>query len=356
MTTLATAFESPAPHRHDRVLLLDGLRGLAALVVVFGHLSTVRSESGEIFAFSYLSVDLFFILSGFVLTLAFEPKLERLGTFEFMRLRVLRLWPALTVGAVLGAIYHFTRAPAPLVFPYLVLTLMMVPNMGQGMVAYSFNPPQWSLAFELVANLFHALLLRRLTDRQLAAFCAVSGAIFAVEILVYGTASLGAKSDDMIFGLARVAFGYGLGVWLGRRWRGEPAAPTKRWWLALAAPVATIIFIGLLPRNLQPAGEFVAVLIALPLLFHQLGKAKAPAWADPWLDRLGALSYPVYAIHTPILALVALMNTRHFPQVPVELANAAAVAIVVAAAQAMSMFGVRFRRARRRNAPQVLPA
>ena len=96
---------------HQKFAGLDGLRGVAVLAVVLFHAKAPWIKGG------YLGVDLFFPLSGFLITwslLARRQRLPRLGALlkDFYKRRFLRLFPALAILIILVVIYSFTIAPA----------------------------------------------------------------------------------------------------------------------------------------------------------------------------------------------------------------------------------------------------
>ena len=130
----------------------------------------------RLFTRTYLFVDLFFLLSGFVLTLSAEPKMARgLGTSGFMKARIVRLWPMMALGCLAAAAVFATQATAGEVFALLVLGMLMIPHLGSNIAIFPLNAPQWSLVWELVANLFHGLVLRHLKDRELLLLSGISG-------------------------------------------------------------------------------------------------------------------------------------------------------------------------------------
>jgi peptidoglycan/LPS O-acetylase OafA/YrhL len=326
--------------RRSRLILLDGLRGIAAILVVLYHCNTIRQDKIIFFDAGFLAVDFYFILSGFVLTLAFEQRFGRgLGTVGFMKLRVIRLWPALTVGVLLGAVAITLDTPSPLIVPLILLSLLMVPFLTPGGLLFSVNCVQWSLAFELIANLTHVLVLRRLSQRTLIAICAACGTAMVVAIDAFGTVGMGAELDTVLYGFPRVGFSYTLGILLARRWHGEPASVTPGWVFVLAGPVALIVGASLLPAPLRPVGEGIAMLVAMPLLFHAASRAKAPSFAEPWLHWLGSLSYPLYAVHYPLLWIAAWINVRLYPDTPKFLWTLLGLIAALLLAQAMASAG-----------------
>ena len=87
---------------HGRFRNLDAMRGICALTVVLFHCDGLFVKS-EIFCHGYLAVDVFFILSGFVLVHTYEKRLaEGLGVGAYMRLRLKRLAPVYWTGTLLG--------------------------------------------------------------------------------------------------------------------------------------------------------------------------------------------------------------------------------------------------------------
>jgi peptidoglycan/LPS O-acetylase OafA/YrhL len=82
---------------------LDGVRGLAALIVVLWHMPSPMQTLGP--RSGYLAVDLFFCLSGFVLTHAYQGKIKAgMSYLEFFKIRIVRLYPIFIFGIGLGAL------------------------------------------------------------------------------------------------------------------------------------------------------------------------------------------------------------------------------------------------------------
>ena len=99
----SSAFADSKPH----YVLLDGLRGVAALLVIWYHVfeGFATSPIDQKFNHGYLAVDFFFILSGFVIGYAYDDRWKTTMTpKEFFKRRLIRLHPMVILGAVLGAI------------------------------------------------------------------------------------------------------------------------------------------------------------------------------------------------------------------------------------------------------------
>src|SRR5579864_4395262 len=89
--------------------LLDGLRGIAALAVLSLHIVQLM-DAPVLLPHAHLSVDFFFILSGFVVANAYEKKLLHSMTFtRFVKIRLVRLYPMIFAGGLLGTLVLLTR-------------------------------------------------------------------------------------------------------------------------------------------------------------------------------------------------------------------------------------------------------
>lgn len=238
----------------------------------------------------YLAADLFFALSGFVLAHAYQQKLrDGLSPLAFFKARLIRIYPLFLLGAVIGY----------LLWPGSLLVLLMIPTPSPGGMLFSNNVPLWSLLFELIANLAWALVAVRLRLRALALLAALFAALFFPAALAAGHADLGAFWASALPGLARTCFSFTLGLILYRLFerRGSAQITAARGWLLL--PLLLVI---LIPATASPAlADIVTLCLALPLIVW-LGAG----WQVPqaWLaDRIGGISFPLYCIHAPILAL-----------------------------------------------------
>ncbi len=160
----------------SRFAFLDGIRGLAAVFVLTRH---TGSFWGMSFYRSYLAVDLFFVLSGFVIAHAYERKLELGGIskVDFFLIRVIRLYPmyflsfvcCLSIAAV--RLVMANKGSGDLWFELVVvggLTAVMLPSsFGSSQMLFPLNGPYWSLFFELLTNFLYALVRTALNNRTL---------------------------------------------------------------------------------------------------------------------------------------------------------------------------------------------
>jgi peptidoglycan/LPS O-acetylase OafA/YrhL len=330
----------------DRLLLLDSLRGLAALFVMLYHVEHAFDLT-TIFSRGYLFVDFFFLLSGFVLTLSAEPKMQQgLGAFAFTGKRIVRLWPVMTVGIVIGALHHMLTGHGADTVQLLAAGLLMIPVVWQGGTIFPLNSPQWSLMLELLANLMHGLLLRHLRDGHLLLLAVLFGVVFALTVMQFGSNTLGPFAFNWWYALPRVAFSYTLGVWIGRRWQAGAFRSQMSWKVALLLPAAALLILPRLPLSVALGDIAVVVALFPPMLWFAAGSEVQTA-AQSWLDRIGKLSFPLYAVHLPLIDSVA--NLGKTPSVML-LAIACPIAVAALVAHWMEP------KARSRKIGSALPA
>lgn len=294
-----------APVHSPRMFQLDGLRGIAAFMIVFYHLDIVYRIGGP-FVRGYLFVDLFFLLSGFVLAVSTEKKLRTgIGAFEFTWARYKRLFPLVAVGVAVALVRAFAIGLAdPLTLLWWVaLDLAMIPSLAGAGPFYRFNGPQWTLFYELLANFLHALVLKNVGTKAMLALAAVMGAWLIHTVRLHGADTMGVDAPSWKtwwMALPRVGFSYVLGVWIGRRYLEGFRTPSLPWWLALALPVAAIALVPSLPFS-RATGDLLFVIGFLPLMMWLVAMAQPPLALKVPMEWLGNFSLPLYCVHLTVL-------------------------------------------------------
>lgn len=171
----SAAFADTKPHYK----ILDGLRGVAALMVIWYHVfeAFATSPVDQRFNHGYLAVDFFFILSGFVIGYAYDDRWGRMSVKDFFKRRLIRLHPMIVIGTVLGVItfliqgseqWNGTKVSLSMVMLAMLLHMFLIPAApgsgaevrGNGEM-YPLNGPAWSLFFEYIGNILYALFLRK---------------------------------------------------------------------------------------------------------------------------------------------------------------------------------------------------
>lgn len=152
---------------------LNLLRGLAALTVLVWHLPGTEQKS---YWSGYLSVDLFFSLSGVVVAHAYKRRLLEGWRFRrFVIARVIRLWPLYLLGSAVTGVVGIAGAVhaggAAWMFKPLVMdawrSVLLWPRLSGG-AEFPLDPPAWSLLAEFVVNNVYGLVLVRWSSRRLA--------------------------------------------------------------------------------------------------------------------------------------------------------------------------------------------
>lgn len=290
--------------------VLDGLRGLAALLIVYHHQRTIGMSNAP--SAAYLAVDLFFLISGFVLANAYRGRvLDGLAPLQFMRRRLVRLYPLYILGSAIGlAVFlAFGRMmpahPAHAVdFARAVgFALFMAPTLTSDptVLAFPLNPPAWSLFFELFANLLWATFLVRWATRQLWLVCLGSAVVLAIWAWRRNGLNLGFQTFSFVDGVPRVMFSFVMGAII---YRLHAAGRLPRF--DLHPPWSIIGLVALL--TFPPSGELawlwalMLVLFAFPALVVVAVCSRRPG---PRLAQVfagsGQISYPLYAIHEPMI-------------------------------------------------------
>ena len=297
----------------SRLSGLDGLRGVAALIVVVLHVAGNMGWSG--FGHGYLMVDLFFLLSGFVLSAGYGGRLAHGGAGGwFFGKRLARLYPlallglalgfgvSLSAAALKGSAMH-AQAPA-----MLALGALFLPWLWGGLIS-PYNGPAWSLQLELWVNALYGVVAKWLTNRRLAALAGAAAIALTVASLTIGHFEGGYANNDparaagpanYLVGWARVLFAFPLGILLHRLWRaGTFSALSVRWaWLA---PAVLLAVASPAAAGLPPAYDLAAVFLLFPVLLLVAANAIPSARSAELFAHLGRLSYGLYVLHGPIL-------------------------------------------------------
>ena len=283
-----------------RLPLLDGLRGIAALGVLAFHLPGFF-HIPQMLPKAYLFVDFFFLLSGFVLTPVIAARrASGVSATAFFVSRIRRFWPLAAVGTVLSALVFSTNPSFPDVFPKLALALAFIPAVFLSHALFPLNVVQWSLFWELVANGAHARWWDRWADRALWMMVVLCGAIHGAAIVLIGTGDIGAHFDYWYLAIPRVAFAYGIGMLVARHFTGAKAVSAPQWFLRGSLPVVAVALLPLTGDALLWV-EVGVVLFLFPIAFRWIASAMPEERWHRALSGLGRISFPLYAVHVPLL-------------------------------------------------------
>ena len=311
----------------NHFVVLDGLRGVASLIVVIFHLCETYSFGDpvrQVINHGYLAVDFFFLLSGFVIAYAYDDRWGRMSQWEFYKRRLIRLQPMVVMGSLIGAALFYFQAHGsfPLVSSTPIWELLLVMLVGFTLLPlptsvdirgweemHPLNGPAWSLFFEYIGNILYATGLRKLSNTALmvlvllAAGYLIEVAIFNGRGDVIGGWSL--NPQQLHIGFARLLFPFLAGIWLMRSGIRIP--------MRGAFVVSSVLLIGVLssPRfggheHLWVNGlyEALCVIIVFPVIVAiGAGEKRLDGTSLRVALFFGDLSYPLYITHYPLIYL-----------------------------------------------------
>ena len=329
--TPSATFADSKPH----YALLDGLRGAAALMVVWYHFfeGFAFAEGSAITTFNHghIGVDLFFMLSGFVISYAYDDRWQsahnRLTLKDFFKRRLIRLHPMLIMGAIIGLItfclqgsVKWDGTPTPMSWSLvaLVLTMLFIPAYpgapydlrGNGEM-FSLNGPSWSLFFEYIGNLLYALFIRRLSNRALAVMTVALGVAWswfvATDVSGYDMLGIGWTLDTANFcgGLLRMMFPFSLGMVMARNFK--PVKIKGIFWIAWAVLFGLFsvpAFAKCGEISINGLYELACVMFVFPAIVWLTASGETTnKFSSSVCKFLGDISYPLYIVHYPVMYL-----------------------------------------------------
>jgi peptidoglycan/LPS O-acetylase OafA/YrhL len=291
---------------------LDALRGIAAIGVVVFHMSQaflpVAVPGG------YLAVDLFFMMSGVVLSHAYESRFRAgMGTIDFMRARLIRLYPLYFLGLVLGVLVtlasmrggNIQNWDAASLLQAVLLALFFLPSLSGRPVNQMFplNIPCWSLFLEIVVNFLFVVCWPWLTSRVLVVVSLVTAGAVGAAIIHGGSIDQGSVASDLAVGMARTLFGFSIGVLIARHVARAARACSN------AAVLAIVLVAGIAIAG-WPAGESRAiwdaacVLVVFPLVVCAGTRVDPGPRLQSVATFLGVTSYAIYVLHSPLASVL----------------------------------------------------
>lgn len=292
---------------------LTGLRGFAALMVLFYHIRSgmtgfLADEAISVLAQGYLAVDLFFVLSGFVLWWTYGGEFRDRGVRaapHFIVRRFARIFPlhiailsamALFAAALIvsgrdpGDHYSFAELPAH---------YLLVQNWGFGN-RLAWNDPAWSISTEWAAYLLLAGIGGWLTrlPRGAWSFPLLVVAMAASLGWWFGSTGRASIGDDIpATGLLRCLVEFGIGILLCQWWTAQRERPHGTAIIhATALGLAGVAALLLVVAGSQPAAVPL-IMTAVVILALQASTAGQPLLSGRIAQWLGDISYAVYLSH-----------------------------------------------------------
>lgn len=329
LTHSSATFADSKPH-YD---LLDGLRGVAALLVVWYHVFEGYAFAGgspiiKGINHGYLAVDFFFILSGFVIGYAYDDRWEKTLTVkDFFKRRLIRLHPMVVMGIVLGVIsfciqgrvqWDGAHVSTSMIMLSVLCALFFIPALpgagyevrGNGEM-FPLNGPSWSLFFEYIGNILYAVFFRHLPNKLLTIFvCGMGVALFVFttfNVSGYGNFGVGWTLDsvNLLGGLVRMLFPFSMGLLMSRNFK--PLRVRGAFWICSAVLLGlfSVPYLeGTDPICINGLYESFCIIIVFPLLIWLGASGSTTDKSSTRICKfLGDISYPLYIIHYPFMYL-----------------------------------------------------
>lgn len=304
--TSATGTLQSKPHFD----ILDGLRGLAAIVVVIFHFMEIIQPdfTHNFIAHGFLAVDFFFCLSGFVIAYAYDNRADNMGIWSFVKRRLIRLHPLVIIGSILGILTFYLDPYSNLPELYSLKETALIFLASMFMIPYpvvaerfynlfNLNAPSWSLFWEYMANFAYILVLFKLKRKLLIPLLLL--ATIGLYYVGWNSGNLvgGWSGGTFLDGLARVSFSFLMGLLIYR----------SNWIiknnLGLIGMSALLLLAFMMPFN--PEWNWLVEPLLVTLYFPVLVALGAGANLSPKLYKLnkfsGDLSYPLYMTHYPFI-------------------------------------------------------
>lgn len=314
--------------------ILDGLRGVAALIVVVFHIFETHSTShlDQIINHGYLAVDFFFLLSGFVIGYAYDDRWHKLTIGSFFKRRLERLQPMVVMGMIIGAVCFYFSASAA--FPgihsvpawQVVLTMLigftLIPlpvslDIRGWQELHPLDGPGWSLFYEYIANIMYALGIRKLPKPALAALVFIAGA----ALIHYAVTS---KNGDVIggwsltgeqirIGFTRMLYPFFAGLLLSRV---AKPAKVKNAFLWCSLLLAACLFIprvgGATHLWMNGLYDSLTIIFVFPIIVYLGASGTVEGKTESKVCKfLGDISYPIYITHYPFIYIYTGWVSNH---------------------------------------------
>ncbi|MGJ7029537.1 acyltransferase family protein [Niabella hirudinis] len=312
--------------------ILDGLRGVAAIIVVTFHLAEPLGTGhlDILVNHGYLAVDFFFLLSGFVIGYAYDDRWQKMSTGTFFKRRIERLQPMVVLGMTLGAIgFYFTDSAIwPLVHTVPIWKMLLVMLIGYTVLPvpvsmdirgweemHPLNGVGWSLFFEYIANILYAIGIRKFSKTALGILVLIAAIALAHLAITNGDVSGGwtLNGEQVRVGITRTMYPFFAGLLLSRIAKPARIRNAVLWCSLLVALVLYMPRIGG-AEHLWMNGvyESVCIILIFPLIVYLGASGVIHTRTEGRICKfLGDISYPLYLVHFPWVYIYTAWISNH---------------------------------------------
>ena len=345
-----------------RYEILDGLRGVAAILVVFFHALETYSggQATQIINHGYLAVDFFFLLSGFVIGYAYDDRWDKMTVWGFFKRRLVRLQPMVIMGTVVGICFYglgqcegfplIGHIPGWKLLLAFVMGCLMIPcgvkmDIRGWAETNSLNGPNWSLTWEYLANILYAFVFRKLSKvalavlAGLAAFCTLD---VCLDWNVFGllTAERAANAytviggwsltpEQMYIGATRLFYPFLIGLLISRIGKFINVKDGFWWCSLILAVLMSIPCVGGGGNILNGIYNAACILVLFPIVVMMgAGSTIRSEKSAKVCTFLGEISYPLYITHYPLMYAQMAWAWSH-PEAPAYLHVTVSVGVII---------------------------
>lgn len=303
----------------NRIKGLDALRAIAVLLVVKSHWGPGRVKSIPIFDFIIIytpqgifAVDLFFVLSGFLITIILLESKQNTVKANFQVLktfvirRSLRIFPVYYIFLLLLLVVNY-----PDISKYFVYFATYTSNyLSFKQLSWNAFSHTWTLSVEEQFYLIWPLLILFVPNKYLLKlFVLIIVASTCTDVI---TEHLYGSFANILTGNCLNAFA--IGALYSLVVLDEKQGPIIKAWLKYLLPVAIVVYLlqyaGFAVLSLRFAHSIIAINVIIYITEHKYGKIGALLWENKTLNSIGKVSYGVYLFHYVIPHYYYLLLTR----------------------------------------------
>lgn len=312
--------------KKDYFYFLSGIRGIAALLVVLRHVPMIFQP--ETFTMSYLAVDIFFLLSGVVIEAAYQERLAGgMPLVRFAWIRIARVYPLYILGTLITllaislSLDHVLNSGPDALPPdhealSAVLAVFMLPKLNGGS-EFPFDPPAWSLFFELIVNVVYATILPKLTNGRLHLLAAACGLGLFLSVLLlhrhYGD-EMGWDPHTFFPGFFRTGWSFFTGVAIYRFNKRHPLKIAMHHPAIIGSAILIVVTSSLMfnaPRGTGTLYYDSCVFLLFPAIIYASLSVQPGKFVRPIMTFLGDTSYAVYTLHVPLYIVLCSVVLKY---------------------------------------------
>lgn len=319
-------------------LVLDGLRGVAAIIIVLFHFMEwlITNFEENFIGHGFLAVDFFFCLSGFVIAYAYDEKIKAIGLQKFFIARLIRLQPMVVIGSVLGLVgllwspfsdgenYSIGQLAKLFITSILLIPYPVLPERAYNL--FSINAPAWTLFWEYIANIAYALFLFKIRKNALYLLLFIFAVYLIYLSYTYGNLAGGWSKDNWEVGGIRLGYSFCAGLLI---YRNRLMIPNKSGFFLPTLMLLLALFMPFFTFNWLV--EAIIVIFYFPLIIALGAGTMLNKSLEGTCRLLGNLSYPLYMTHYCVIwAFGAYLQSPHFDKQSIGYIIAVGTVILIA--------------------------